>query len=1087
MSDFGKVEPSMRASEDRDTPMGASGPPGSAFTGGTGSRAPSRGPSRAVSRVPSYDDLPDVDDSLVGVELANVTVEDTPEFAHVEHTEIHVVYQEQKQEFDEKLHKDGLSVVADEDHLLSVAAIADRYKVSVDLGNILESKGLEEDDAKERLERHGPNSLTPPAKVPEWKKFIREFTGIFAIMLELAGIGCFVNYALQGAPENLFLGVILWIVVILSGGLNYYQTRKSSRVMGSFGSLVPPRCIVLRGGAFKTIPAEELVPGDIMRFKGGDKIPADMRLISASGVKVDNSSLTGESDALSRCVDTDEPSPFEAANLVFMGTLCLEGEALGLVTSTGDNTVLGKTARLASQTTTELTVLQKEIQKFVKVISIVGIAVGIIVIIISVSLKVYWLDSFVFGVGSIVAIVPEGLQLTVTLALTLTAGRMARNNVMVKKLSIVETLGCTSVICSDKTGTLTQNNMTVSYIVYDNSIHQANSLTFTASKIDAEDPHYVTLSKSALLCNRAFFDPADPNGKQIIGDASETALLRYAATVYNVDKMRQDYPKVVEIPFNSLNKWQLSIHKTASNPTAPFILLLKGAPERVLSKCSTAYFGNEVLPLDEKVRAQLEAIIAELGAIGQRVLGFARLQLDPTEYPPDYQFDVGSMNFPTDGLTFTGFFSIYDPPRDKVDEAVRVCQEAGIKVVMVTGDHPATAKAIAKQIGIIKGKTPDELMKEPDNNLTEDEAKREAPAIVIAGNMLDSFTEDDWEIVTSKQEIVFARTSPEQKLQIVSQFQAKGEIVAVTGDGVNDSPALKRADVGVAMGITGSAVAKEAADIVLMDDNFVTIVHAVEEGRLIFDNLKKSIAYALSAKIPEVFPFLSFIILGLPLPLSTVLVLCIDIGTDLIPGISLAYEKAETTLMKRRPRIPSKHKLVSRKLIFFSLIQIGTIQAISGFTSYFLSMHRNGFPARSLFFTSREYFLHNAPDYVVDGVTYDAAHQMHALRQAQTAFFCSIIMTQLADNIICKTRFLSFFQQRSRNMVQLVGLCIAVLVAVLFAYVPGVETVLGTSPIGGVDWAIMLPFSVFIVCQDELRKYFIRKNPQGLVSKYTYW
>jgi sodium/potassium-transporting ATPase subunit alpha len=1074
--------------------------------------------SKSLSRVPSFEELPSSPpnnnndgEGATDLELQGISVEDPharslfqqlQQHSELHNSEIQIAFEEQRQHYEhEHLHDDPHQVHEEStaaDHLVSVRTLAQRFDVSVNILDPAASKGLTDGTAKERWKKHGPNSITPAATVPEWKKFGREFSGVFSIMLELAGLGCFANYALQNAPENLFLGIALWLVVIISGSMNYHQTRKSSRVMNGFGGLIPQRTVVVRDGQFQSIAAEELVPGDILRVKGGDKIPADMRIIHCSNMKVDNSSLTGESEALTRTVETTEKNPFEAPNLAFMGTLCLEGEGLGIVIATGNETVLGKTAKLALNTTVELTVLQKEIKQFVQRISVIGVSIGIIVLVISIATGVKWLDSIVFGVGSIVAIVPEGLQLTVTLALTLTAGRMARNHVLVKKLAIVETLGCTSVICSDKTGTLTQNNMTVSYIVYDNHIHECNELKHTRSRIEEDNIHFRTLSRAAVLCNRAFFDPSDAKGTAIIGDASESALLRFTSKLFNVDKLREEFPKVLEIPFNSLNKWQLSIHKqqhvggeeggsSAVATTAPFQLLLKGAPERVLAKCSTAFFNGEIHPLDDLIKSELEAIIGELGSHGQRVLGFAQLTLDPTTYPPDYAFNSADLNFPVSGLTFIGFISIYDPPRDKVDEAVRVCQGAGIKVVMVTGDHPATAKAIAKQIGIIKGATPEELLSTHGEALSKEEAKRDAPAIVIAGTELEHFTKDDWDIVTSKQEIVFARTSPEQKLMIVSQFQERGEIVAVTGDGVNDSPALKKADVGVAMGITGSAVAKEAADIILMDDNFVTIVQAVEEGRLIFDNLKKSIAYALSAKLPEVLPFLSFIILGLPLPLSTVLVLCIDIGTDLIPGIALAYEKAELTLMTRRPRNPKKHRLVSVKLIFFSLIHMGIIQAVSGFTAYFVSMDAQGLPPSHLFFSARKHFKSGAPDFIVDGKVFDEAAQLLALHKAQTAFFCSIILTQLADAIVVKTRFLSFFQQNSRNFLQLLGMIIAVLVAVLFAYVPGVEDVLGTHPISGIDWLLMLPFSVFMFLQDELRKYLIRRDPKGKIAKYTYW
>eukprot|EP01111_Echinosteliopsis_oligospora_P011067 TRINITY_DN3556_c0_g2_i2.p1 TRINITY_DN3556_c0_g2~~TRINITY_DN3556_c0_g2_i2.p1 ORF type:complete len:1104 (+),score=302.37 TRINITY_DN3556_c0_g2_i2:184-3495(+) len=1091
--------------------------------------------SRSMSRVPSFEDLPEVYQDG-DVELSTVAIEHIPSVEVMsENTELQIIYRERKYAVEEELEHEEAKL-SDQDHLMTTKDVAKKYDTNLNVIDPNSSQGLDAEEADARIERYGKNALTPPKKVSEWKKLLHEFTGIFAIMLELAGIGCFVNYVLRRAYANLFLGIVLWLVVIISASLNYYQTRKSSRVMGSFGTLVPQRTVVIRGGQLQSIQADMIVPGDIVRVKGGEKIPADMRIVSCSTMKVDNSSLTGESEALSRTVDTTEHSPFEAPNLLFMGTNCLEGEGLGIVVATGDQTVLGKTASLVSQAGTELTVLQKEIKQFVLRISFIGIAVGIIVFAVSMGTKVYWLDAIVFCVGSIVAIVPEGLQLTVTIALTLTASRMASMNVLVKKLSIVETLGCTSVICSDKTGTLTQNNMTVSYVVYNKLIHQTTNLIHTSNRVNEEDPNFVVLGKAALLCNRAFFDPSDETGKAVVGDASETALLRYGSSVFDVDSLRAEWPKVAEIPFNSINKWQLSIHRynreapkfskmalkppkagdrkpsLLSLPVIPSsllspchdqtVLLMKGAPERILARCTTAFVNNEIKPLDAELKEELEQIMAELGSLGMRILGFAQISLPVDRFPDNYEFNTAEHNFPTEELMFTGFISIYDPPRDQVDQAVKICQGAGIRVVMVTGDHPATAKAIAKQIGIIRNETPEELMmaEEEDENpeggnregaskqkMTPKDALRLAPAVVIAGHELEDLTDEDWDIITSKEEIVFARTSPEQKLQIVSQFQARGQIVAVTGDGVNDSPALKRADVGVAMGITGSAVAKEAADIILMDDNFVTIVKAVEEGRLIFDNLKKSIAYALSAKLPEVLPFLSFIILGLPLPLSTVLVLCIDIGTDLIPGISLAYEKPEVTLMTRRPRIPSKHKLVSKKLIFFSFVQIGILQAMSGFVSFFMTMHRAGYPASSLFFSRDTFFQEGAPDMLVGDKVFDYNHQLESLAEAQTSFFCSIIITQIADAIICKTRFLSFFQQRSRNILQMFGLILAILVAVGFSYIPGVHNVLGTAPLAGVDWALCLPFAAFIFIQDEVRKFFIRRYPRGKIAKYTYW
>eukprot|EP01114_Cavostelium_apophysatum_P003849 TRINITY_DN1398_c0_g1_i3.p1 TRINITY_DN1398_c0_g1~~TRINITY_DN1398_c0_g1_i3.p1 ORF type:complete len:1025 (-),score=278.85 TRINITY_DN1398_c0_g1_i3:41-3115(-) len=972
-----------------------------------------------------------------------------------------------------------------DDHLISVEELTQRYAVQIDAKNPIKSPGLTEDEAVARFNKYGPNALTPPKGTPRWLAFIREFFGLFSIMMELAGIGCFVNYAINRKVENLFLGVVLWLVVIVSASLNYAQVHKSLKLMDSFGGMVAQKATVLRGGSQQTVDPSLMVIGDVVRIKSGDKIPADIRLIHCSEMKVDNSSLTGESDALSRAPTTSERHHLEAANIAFLGTLCVEGEGIGVVIRTGPRTMLGRTAALASRVNEEATVLQKEIQQFVKRISIVGITVGLIVLIVSLALKQPWLDSIVFGVGSIVAIVPEGLQLTVTLALTLCASRMAKQNVLVKKLSIVETLGCTSVICSDKTGTLTQNKMSVSYVVFNRIIHTFNNLAHSAERFNDDDVNFRSLIKTATLCNRATFDSSDPTGKSIIGDASETALLKFVSQVWNAAEMQTDSPKVVEIPFNSLNKWQLSIHRSLRS-SGNFTLYMKGAPERILANCTSIYDNGEVKPLDLEMRKELESILAELGGHGQRVMGFSYLPLDPTVYHNEYAFNTADHNFPTNGLIFQGFIAMYDPPREGVADAIRICQGAGIRVVMVTGDHPYTAKAIAKEIGIITGKTPEELIAANPGTFMED-ARRNAEAVVIAGTDIPLLSQVDWDVITSKSQIVFARTSPEQKLQIVEQFQKKGEVVAVTGDGVNDSPALKQAEVGVAMGITGSDVAKEAADIILMDDNFVTIVKAVEEGRLIFDNLKKCIAYGLSAKIPEVLPFLSFIILGLPLPLSTVLVLCIDIGTDLIPGISLAYEPPERNMMTRGPRNPRKHKLVSKKLIFFSLVQIGLIQTVSGFLSYFMTMADHGFPIGALFGSARKYFKPDAPDFYVGDRAFTADQQMDALAAAQTTFFCSIIMTQFADALICKTRFLSLFQSKSRNVMQALGIIIAIGVGIVFAFVPVFNYVLGTAPFNVTDWSLTLPFFFLILAQDELRKYIIRRNPKGKFAKYTFW
>merc|ERR1739844_705444 len=400
--------------------------------------------------------------------------------------------------------------------------------------------------------------------------------------------------------------------------------------------------------------------------------------------------------------------------------------------------------------------------------------------------------------------------------------------------------------------------------------------------------------------------------------------------------------KVCEIPFNSTNKFQVSVHETEDKNDNRYLLVMKGAPERIVDRCSTIVIDGKELPMTEEWKNAFETAYMELGGLGERVLGFCDFMLPADKYPNGYPFDDEDVNFPLKGLRFAGLMSMIDPPRAAVPDAVAKCRSAGIKVIMVTGDHPITAKAIAKNVGIISAttRTVEDYAEEQGKPVTEiSQAERRAnchAAVVHGGEIKDLKDEEIDEILMYHSEIVFARTSPQQKLIIVEGCQRMGAIVAVTGDGVNDSPALKKADIGVAMGIAGSDVSKQAADMILLDDNFASIVTGIEEGRTIFDNLKKSIAYTLESNIPELVPFLLYILLSIPLPLGTVTILCIDLGTDMVPAISMAYEEAESDIMKRQPRNPFSDKLVNERLISMAYGQIGMIQASAGFFTYFV-------------------------------------------------------------------------------------------------------------------------------------------------------
>merc|ERR1712226_1209832 len=810
-----------------------------------------------------------------------------------------------------------------DEHKVPMAEIVERF------GTNLET-GLTPEKAKQVLERDGPNELSPPKTTPEWVKFCKQMFGGFALLLWIGAILCFVAYSIQASTyedppgDNLYLGIVLTAVVVITGCFSYYQEAKSSAIMESFKSMVPQFALVVRNGQKLTVHAEELVVGDIVEVKFGDRVPADIRVVSSHGFKVDNSSLTGESEPQSRSSDFTHENPLETRNLAFFSTNAVEGTCRGLIVQTGDNTVMGRIANLTSGIEMGQTPIAREIAHFIHLITGVAVFLGVSFFVIAFILGYYWLDAVIFLIGIIVANVPEGLLATVTVCLTLTAKRMASKNCLVKNLEAVETLGSTSTICSDKTGTLTQNRMTVAHMWFDDKIQEADTSEDQSGKSAYKTkPGWGPLERCAALCNRAEFKPGEGSKpvlkREVNGDASEAAILKCTElTTGDVMGYRAKHKKVCEIPFNSTNKYQVSIHEFPEGDSV-HLLVMKGAPERILDRCSSIIVNGVEHQMTAEWKEKFEVAYMELGGLGERVLGFCDFALPKGDYPNGYPFNQDDVNFPIEGLRFVGLMSMIDPPRAAVPDAVSKCRSAGIKVIMVTGDHPITAKAIAKSVGIISADNMTvEDLAEQKGKKVEDmtlEEKREAHAAVVHGGELKEITDKDLdEILMYHSEIVFARTSPQQKLIIVEGCQRMGAIVAVTGDGVNDSPALKKADIGVAMGIAGSDVSKQAADMILLDDNFASIVTGVEEGRLIFDNLKKSIAYTLTSIIPEISPFLLLILADVPLPLGTVTILCIDLGTDMVPAISMAYEQAESDIMKRQPRNPFTDKLVNERL-----------------------------------------------------------------------------------------------------------------------------------------------------------------------------
>jgi len=964
------------------------------------------------------------------------------------------------------------------------------------------TSGLTTAQAKANLERDGPNALTPPPTTPEWVKFLQALFGGFAMLLWLGAVLCFIAYSIQATTmeqppdDNLYLGIVLTAVVVITGIFSYYQESKSSKIMESFKNMVPQYALAVRDGEKVTIKADELTMGDIIEVKFGDRIPADIRVLESRGFKVDNSSLTGESEPQARSPEFTHENPLETKNLAFFSTNAVEGTARGIVVNIGDYTVMGRIAGLASGLDTGDTPIAKEIAHFIHIITGVAVFLGVTFFIIAFILGYHWLDAVIFLIGIIVANVPEGLLATVTVCLTLTAKRMASKNCLVKNLEAVETLGSTSTICSDKTGTLTQNRMTVAHMWFDNHIIEADtSEDQSGVSMNKNADGWKNLSRVAALCNRAEFKPGQESvpilKREVNGDASEAALLKCCElTMNNVMQYRMRNKKVCEIPFNSTNKYQVSIHETEDKSDPSYLLVMKGAPERILQRCSTIVVDGKELELTQEWKDNFNNAYLELGGLGERVLGFCDLKLDAEKYPEGYPFDCDDVNFPIDNLRFVGLMSMIDPPRAAVPDAVAKCRSAGIKVIMVTGDHPITAKAIAKSVGIIsEGNETVEDIAQRLNISIEEVNPREAHAAVVHGGELKDLgsTQLD-EILMYHSEIVFARTSPQQKLIIVEGCQRMGAIVAVTGDGVNDSPALKKADIGVAMGIAGSDVSKQAADMILLDDNFASIVTGVEEGRLIFDNLKKSIAYTLTSNIPEISPFLLFILLDIPLPLGTVTILCIDLGTDMVPAISMAYEEAESDIMKRMPRNPFTDKLVNERLISVAYGMIGMIQASAGFFVYLVIMAENGFLPEDLL-GLRKYWDSSAVNDLEDSYGQEWTYNDRKILEytCHTAFFASIVVVQWADLIICKTRKNSVFQQGMSNWVMNFGLVFETLLACFLSYTPGMDKGLKMYPLKLNWWFPAVPFSALIFVFDELRKWILRNNPGGWVETETYY
>ncbi len=758
--------------------------------------------------------------------------------------------------------------------------------------NTTSSNGLSQQDAEMRLEEYGANRLRPARKKGPLARFLAQFHNVLIYVL----LGSGIVTALLGHWVD--SGVILGVVV-LNAIIGFIQEGKAEKALDAIRNMLSQQAMVRRDGKFVSLAADQLVPGDVVLLQSGDKVPADLRLFKIRELRIDEAMLTGESVPVEK---TTQAVPEHAAIgdrkcLAYSGTLVTFGQGQGVVVATGDRTEIGRISQMLRHVQVLTTPLLRQMATFAKWLTI---AIGIIAgatFGYGVLLQDYSVsEMFLAAVGLAVAGIPEGLPAIMTITLAIGVQRMAKKNAIIRRLPAVETLGSVTVICSDKTGTLTRNEMTVKTVTTGAGICEVSGVGydphggFTLDDqgiTSGEFPLLKEIAQASLLCNDATLTESDGQW-QMQGDPTEGALVTLALKAgLNHDLCQSQYPRTDAIPFESQHRFMASLHHDHSGHG---FIYLKGAPERVLEMCHLQRMRGDDTPLD---RTYWDSCMDNMATRGQRLLAIA---FKPTTAD---QQTLAFSNVET-GLTLLGIIGIIDPPRDEATEAVRVCQSAGIRVKMITGDHAITARAIGAQIGIGDGVT------------------------VVKGSELETYTETQLHEAVQRSDI-FARVSPEQKLQLVTALQAAGEVVSMTGDGVNDAPALKRADVGVAMGLKGTEVAKESAEMVLTDDNFASIAHAVEEGRTVYDNLKKSLIFVLPTNGGEAFTIIAAIIFGRMLPITPVQILWINMITAITLALTLAFEPAERNVMSRAPRNPSDPILsgfLVWRIIFVSMILV---------------------------------------------------------------------------------------------------------------------------------------------------------------------
>ncbi|NTW04706.1 MAG: cation-translocating P-type ATPase [Peptococcaceae bacterium] len=861
--------------------------------------------------------------------------------------------------------------------------------------------GLDGLEADVRIQQYGENRLNQKPAHSLFSMFIRQMKEVLVLVLIAAAI-------ISGLLGEIEDTIVIMIIVILNAVIGVIQENKAENALKALKDMTKPSAKALRDGKIIMIDAEKIVPGDIIILDAGDSVPADLRLIEAISLYSNESALTGESlpnEKDATIVTDKETSVGDRKNMLFMGTTITGGRAKAIAVETGMKTQLGRIAELLEASDSEDTPLQKQLAVLGK-----GLAAAAIVIVFFVFLLGLWrgenlLNMLLMSISLAVAAVPEGLPAVVTIVLALGVTRMSRQNAIVRRLPAVETLGTSTVICSDKTGTLTKNEMTVTKIFLENNMFdvtgagyapEGDILDKSNNKISPEDNQNLYLMLlGGLLNSDAKLDKTE-KGYKIIGDPTEGALIVVAAkTGLSKEDTNRSYPRLAEIVFDSQRKMMTTFH----NVEGSIISFTKGAPDVILSRSNSYKSGESILPLDDDINRRFFEVNSELASLGQRVLAISirKWQEVPAEMSPAAETE----------LIFIGFFAIQDPSRPEAKDAVAQCHRAGIKTVMITGDHLDTAKAIASELNIRK---PD------DQSLT--------------GEQLDQMNDETLNNIVN-QVTVYARVSPEHKLQIISALKHHGHVVAMTGDGVNDAPALKKADIGAAMGITGTEVAKEASDIILQDDNFATIVKAIEEGRTIYLNIQSTIQYLLSCNVGEIFVIFFALLLGLGTPLSPIMILWINLVTDGPPALALGLEPPQKGIMLKPPR-KSDEGIFPKRLglkVLWQGLMLGII-SLGGF--------------------------------------WTALHWGRSIEEAQTVAFITMALSQLIHSFNVRNNELSLFKIGIKSNLSLVAaFLVSTSALAMTIFVPFLRKVFNTVILQPSDWifVLILSFMPFIIVE----------------------